>query len=419
MSNKLGIDWSKEYTKEELKEQDTDTSIDPISVKERPVSEFADNKLHKSLQQKYKQKITNVLLEFESFLYNEKGLHPCNVSDDHIKAFNQHLKSGTAYHIQQQMYREGAKQFDLSPGSRGDYLRIIKRFYSWLDNSNVISENPAQVALESEELKNDLQIDDKDRPVRSMEEMTAFLRWCPSPFHRAYFLILLKSGIRAGELRNIDLRDLHLDHPLYEYWLDKYDISLVDDVTNKPDSIYIMGSFNEGTEVRGELREAGNKRSRDDGTVIPIDTEVKATLLEYILTRAAPNPDAPCHPLFVKKRSDGSRERITQSSVIKRIFGLLEEYEWYERGSGIENNIDNHYFRHYFTYNHRHLRGVYDDWMPDGLRAYLRGDKDSSNDDENSNTARNTVYSHSSWDDWNRTVREPYMDSIYYFGVYE
>jgi len=419
MSDKFGIDWSKEYTKEELEKQDTNTSIDSISVKERPVLAFTEHNLHDSLQQKYRQKITNVLLEFEAFVYNEYGLHPCNVSDDHIKAFNQHLKSGKSYYIQNRGKVEEGKQFDLGPRTRSEYLGFMKRFYSWLENSNVVSENPAQVAIKSEELKNDLERDDKDRPVRSMEEMTAFLRWCPSSFHRAYFLILLKSGIRAGELRNIDLQDLHLDHPLYKYWLDKYDISLVDDVANKPDSIYIMGSFNEGTEVRGEVRKAGNKRSRDDGTVIPIDTEVKTALLEYILTRPAPNPDAPCHPLFVKQTACGSRERITYGSMRNLIFGLLEEYEWYRQGSGIKNNIDNHYFRHYFTYNHRHLRGVYDDWMPDGLRAYLRGDKDSSDDDENSNTARNTVYSHSSWDDWNRTVREPYMDSIYYFGVYE
>lgn len=419
MSDNLGIDWTKEYTEEELKQQDTDTSVNPISVKKQPITAFADNNLHESLQEDYRQKITNVLLEFEAFLYNEYELHPCNVSDDHIKAFNEHLKSGTAYYMQRGRRGERAKQFDVSPGSRSNYFSYIKRFYSWLEKNNVVSENPAQVALDSEELENDLKTDDKDRPVRSMEEMTAFLRWCPSPFHRAYFLVLLKSGVRAGELRNIDLRDLHLDHPLYKYWLEKYDISLVEDVANKPDSVYIMGGFNAGTEVRGEVREAGNKRSRDDGTVIPIDPELKTALLEYVLTRPAPNPDVPCHPLFVKERDNGDRERITDGSVQRRIFGLLEEYEWYEQGAGIEEKIDNHYFRHYFTYNHRHLRGVYDNWMPDGLRAYLRGDKDSSDDDENSNTARNTVYSHSSWDDWNRTVREPYMDSIYYFGVYE
>lgn len=417
MSDRLGIDWAEEYSKEELKQQDTDTSIDTISVKENPIPEFSDAKLHETLQQPYREQIINVLLEFENFLYNKYELHPCNVSDDHIKAFNQHLKSGTAHHMGAS--EQSAKQFDLSPRGRVDYLAYIQRFYSWLEQNNVVSENPAQVALDSEELKNDLETKDKDRPVRSMEDMTAFLRWCRSPFHRAYFLVLLKSGIRAGELQNTDLRDLHLDHPLYEYWLDKYDITLVDDVADKPDSLYIMGGFNAGTEKRGEVRKAGNKRSRDDGTVIPIDDELKTALLEYILTRPAPNHNAPCNPLFVKTNSYGENHRITNNSVKVRVFELLAEYDWYEQGKGIEEKIDNHYFRHYFTYNHRHLRGVYDDWMPDGLRGYLRGDKDSSDDDENSNTARNTVYSHSSWDDWNRTVKEPYLDSIYYFGVYD
>ena len=56
--------------------------------------------------------------------------------------------------------------------------------------------------------------------------------------------------------------------------------------------------------------------------------------------------------------------------------------------------------------------------MPDGLRAYLRGDKVSPGSEENSNTARNTVYEYLSWDPWNHTVKEPYLHTIYQFGVY-
>lgn len=311
------------------------------------------------------------------------------------------------------------QEFDISAQTRGEYLGTVARFYEWLEQNNVVSEDPAQVALNTKQLSEDLKTADKDRPLRSMPEMTAFLRWCPSPFHRAYFLVLLKTGIRRGELANIDLRDLHLDHPLYEWLVDEYNIELVDEVADKPDSFYIIGGFNAETEVRGEVRKFGNKRMRDDGTVIPIDNELKTALLEYILTRPAPDPDAPCHPLFVKSKEQGESNRITRVSIRKRIFGLLEEYEWYESGAGIEESIDNHYFRHYFTYNHRHMRGVYEDWMPDGLRAYIRGDQDSSGNDEKSNTARNKVYEHSSWDPWNRTVREPYLEKVYYFGVYD
>lgn len=408
------IDWEEEYSESELEEMDTDTSTDPVEIKKNPVGAYMDSVFPEDTQRRYYKRHRNTLKEFEAFIYEEYGSHPCSVSEEQIKSFNNHLKDGTSYIIKSPTNEP--KELDLSESTRVKRFSFINRFYDWLEEKNAISDNPAKPAIDSLSLSES----EKDRPLITMREMTEFLQSLSSCFVKSWFILLLKTGLRRGEAANIDLRDLHIDHPVYYEFISQYGISMQSEVDSKPDSLFIMGGFNEGTKVRGEVRNFGNKRSRDDGTVIPIDRELKLALIEYILTRPAPDPTSQCSPLFVKQTQDGTKYRITRSSIRKRVFSVLAEYnDWYTRGDSVDKKIDNHYFRHYFTHNHRHMRGVYDDYMPDGLRAYIRGDADSSGDSENANTARNTVYSHSDWDDWNRTVEEPYLDAIYKFGIYD
>jgi len=412
--SKSSINWEEEYSESELEDIDTDTSTDPIEVKKDPVGTYMNSMFSSDTQTRYYKHNQNTLKEFEAFVYNEYDLHPCSVSEEHVKSFNDHIKSGTAYVLQGPNY--APKEFDTSESTRVKRFSFINRFYVWLEEKGVISDNPAKPAIESL----DLSESDKDRPLITMREMSKFLQSLSDYFVKSWFILLLKTGLRRGEAGNIDLRDVHIDHPIYYGFIEGHGVSLEPEVDSKPDSIFIMGGFNEGTEVRGEVREFGNKRSRDDGTVIPIDRELKLSLLEYILTRPAPDPANQCNPLFVKQQQHGSKHRITADVIRRRVFSTLADYNnWYTSGASVTEKIDNHYFRHYFTHNHRHMRGVYDDYMPDGLRAYIRGDADSSGDNENANTARNTVYSHSDWDDWSRTVEEPYLDAIYKFGIYD
>jgi len=294
--NESGINWEEEYSESELEDIDTDTSTDPIEVKKDPVGTYMNSMFSSDTQTRHYTHNENTLKEFETFVYNEHGLHPCSVSEEHVKSFNDHLKSGTAYVLQGPNY--APKEFDTSESTRVKRFSFINRFYTWLEEKGVISENPAKPAIESL----DLSESDKDRPLITMREMSEFLQSLSDYFVKSWFILLLKTGVRRGEAGNIDLRDVHIDHPIYYEFIEEHGVSLEPEVDSKPDSLFIMGGFNEGTEVRGEVREFGNKRSRDDGTVIPIDQELKLSLLEYILTRPAPDPDTQCNPLFVKQQ---------------------------------------------------------------------------------------------------------------------
>lgn len=399
------------YTDEELASMDTDLSVDEVEVKRHPISMFVREKKEMGKDPGYTQSLKSLLREFREFLSDQHNEHLCNIDDTAIRDFNEHLKGGEKYVTNTRMESE---KFRLKNRTREDYLSRLVVFYNWLVENGVISTNPAQKALaDLRDRPGEFGKSRTDRPKIELQEMQEFLEWLKTPFQRAFVLLLLKTGVRSGEARNIDLRDLNLDHPLFKHYVEEYDILTVDEVKDKPDTLFIQPGFRKGTVVRGEERTSGQKRKREDGSVIPVDHELKTALIEYLLVRPLPKRDVPCHPLFVTDRNE-TTERMgrhsTRHFIIKKALG---EYGWWESGAGIEQNIDLHYFRHYFTHNHKHMSGVYSGYLPEGVLAYIRGDVDSGS------TSRNTDYSHGSWDDWERTVKQPYLDGVYQFGIYD
>lgn len=398
------------YSRDELEEMDTGNDNSIIDIKRSAPDKFLKelNELNRSDETIVGYK--SILTEFVAFL-NDMGEHPCNITDEHIKKFNTHLKQETDQFLEIESTTDR-----LRDSTRANYLSLLSAFYAWLESENVVQDNPARRVLSRLKESEDIDIEDEDRPPHELEEMRAFVNWLNSPFHRAWFMFLLKTGSRRGGAVNVDLRDLHIDHPVYEHLLNKYDITLTKYVADKPDSVHIMNDIREGEVVRDEERWCGIKEGVKVGRTVPLDGELKTALLEYLLARPAPKPSQPCHPLFFKpNRPDhgtGS-ERIKEATINGSLFGALEEYGWYESGAGKSESVDNHYFRHYFTVNHRYKDGFWNQHMPDPVLAYVRGDKDSAD------TARNEEYDHSSWTRWNEIVRQPYLGNIYKFGVYD
>lgn len=398
------------HSREELEGYDTGNNNNIIDIKRNAPDEFLASLEKRNRSEQTINNYKRILTEFVAFL-NDVGEHPCNITDENIKNFNTHLKKEPS-----QFLTIDSTINELNNSSRADYLALISAFYAWLKGENVVEDNPARRVLKKLKESEDIDIEDEDRPVHEIEEMREFVNWVNSPFHRAWFLFLLKTGARRGGAVNVDLRDLHIDHPVYKHLLNKYDITLTNNVANKPDSVHIMNDIRSGEVVRGEERWAGIKKGVEDGRTVPLDSELKTALVEYLLARPEPKPSQPCHPLFFRiYRPDhgiGS-ERMIRATIRDVIFSKLEEYGWYESGAGVGKSVDNHYFRHYFTVNHRYKDGFHDQHMPDPVLAYVRGDADSAD------TARNEEYKHSSWTRWNEIVKQSYLDNIYQFGVYD
>lgn len=414
-SHRLEIRW----TDEQLQNMDTGTSADEIKLKRVPIQLYVDRKRRYGKEEKYVSTIETVLKEYEAFLYKEFEEHLCNVDDRHIAAFNDYLRSGGRYYTITEPSSGKPKQIDLNGRTRHDYLRELVGFYNWLvDDEGILSHNPAKKAL-NDLPDSEFNLAPPGRPHIEMVEMRDFLQWLPSPLHRAIVLFMLKTGARLGEMVNVDLCCLNLSHPLYDVLLDERKITLHNAVESHSDTVFLEEGFQSGTEIRSETRREGSKRQRDTGTVVPVDRELKTALLEYLLTRRqAYNHPSQARPLFLNLQEGGDNDRLTQQSTYGlltkngAVTGALYDYGWWNHGQSTEEKVTPHYFRHYFTHNHRHNQGVHRGYMPEGVIGYIRGDT------ADGDSVREETYRHDDWNVWERYIKEPYLDGIYQFGLY-
>ncbi|MFC6717612.1 tyrosine-type recombinase/integrase [Natrialbaceae archaeon GCM10025810] len=261
------------------------------------------------------------------------------------------------------------------------YASYLNRFYSYLERVGHTEENPMTVVLE--EMNESIESNPSRRDV-TLPEMRSFVDDIGHPLHRALVLTLLKTGMRSGELCNLDLIDLNLDHEA-QTWQPRAHIA------GRPDSIFVSAEHSYGRESGGEIRTASNKRKRE--TVIPIDEELKEALVRWLAIRPDTPSSNPYGPVFLGTVERWGR-RLTPDTIHHIVEGYARENGWYRTGGGAAENVTPHYFRHFFT---THLRDRTGDR---GIVQYLRGDVASDVID---------TYTHN----WGDRVRDTYLEHIY------
>ncbi len=259
------------------------------------------------------------------------------------------------------------------------YSSYLHRFYDYMTRVDVFDDNPMAIVVE--ELDESIDTDPTRRDI-TVGEMREFVAEISHPLDRAVVLTLLKTGIRAGELCNLDLRDVSLA------------VETVEDthrprLDGRPDSIYVDNTPAQGNVYNEERRTASNKRKR--ATTIPIDEELAEVLKQWLGVR--PDPISKAKPLFLSTGDDWGH-RLSPGMVHHLVETHAREFGWYRDGGGPEQNVTPHYFRHFFT---THLRDRTGDR---GVVKYLRGD-----------VAKDVIdtYTH----DWGDRVRQEYEANIY------
>jgi site-specific recombinase XerD len=327
-----------------------------------PIRYFLEDITHHGKSTRTRAYYERVLREFEGFLDRRDAPDPHAASYRECMAFvhdmrGQHVESTVA-----------------------TYASYLHRFYAYMVEVGAFESNP--MALVMEEMDESINADPARRDV-SVEEMCSFVSGIAHPLERAVVLALLKTGIRAGELCNLDLRDLRLERAGVPTGAVRSQLS------SRPDSLLVPAAPSRGVEYNGERRSASNKRKRD--TTIPIDGELAATLECYLAIR----PDAPSDaaPLFVSTSGQWGR-RLTPDMVHHVVECHARERGWYREGGGVEENVTPHYFRHFFT---THMRDRIGDR---GVVKYLRGD-----------VAQDVIdtYTH----DWGDRIRGVYLRNVY------
>ena len=267
---------------------------------------------------------------------------------------------------------------DVGESTVATYASYLHRFYDYMTRVDAFEDNPMAVVLD--ELDESIHTDPARRDI-SVPAMRTFVGGISHPLDRAVVVTLLKTGMRAGELCNLDTRDLNIEARIDTEHRPRLD--------GRPNSLYVDSAPAASKMYNGERRSASNKRKR--ATTIPVDEELTAVLERWLAVR--PDAVSPADPLFVSTRKHWG-ERLTPNRIHQLVTGHAREMGWYRDGGGPEENVTPHYFRHFFT---THLRDRTGDR---GVVKYLRGD-----------VAQDVIdtYTH----DWGGRVQSVYKEHIY------
>jgi site-specific recombinase XerD len=325
----------------------------------------------------------------EDITYHGKSERTRAAYERVLRRFESHLESNGDGHLTSATHRDCMAWIHRLRGTASEstvatYAAYLHRFYAYMTQVGAFESNPMTLVMA--ELDESIDTDPTRRDL-SVSDVRTFVSTIGHPLERAVVVTLLKTGVRVGELCNLDRRDVNLgDAP-------------VDDPIRPPrpalqgrrNSLFVDDDPSRGEIHNGEERRASNKRKRE--TVIPVDDELGTVLRRWLAIR--PDPRSPADPLFCST-GDQWGARLTTDMVYHAVQERAQEMGWYRSGGGAEENVTPHYFRHFFT---THLRDRTGDR---GVVKYLRGDVADDVID---------TYTHN-WGDRVRTVYEANVYSL-------
>ncbi|MFB6112275.1 MAG: tyrosine-type recombinase/integrase [Halobacteriaceae archaeon] len=338
-------------------------SAEETEIEEDPITYYLEDMTYHGKTDRTKAAYGRVLREFASFL-DGRGRRPETADRRDCLAWIHGIRENHA------------------PSTVATYASYVNRFYGYMTQIGAFEGNP--MGLVMEELPESVDRDPTRREI-SLDEMRTFVRSIQHPLDRAVVVILLKTGIRVGELCNLDLRDvsLSMEGPTGSYE------ALSSRASGRERTLFVESDISRGDRINGEPRTAANKRVRD--TQIPIDAELASVLRRWLAIR--PDTPSPAEPLFVSTR-DAWGQRLTPEMVRSIVSEYARDHGWYDDGGGASSNVTPHYFRHFFTTYLRDRTG------DRGIVKYLRGDVADDIID---------TYTHN----WGDRVREVYETEIY------
>lgn len=276
---------------------------------------------------------------------NEKEYEVSDMGDDEAEEFCRWMKSRASEQDTSVFGEESAEK----------YVKKLARLFDWMaSNTNYADWEPFTDAIntvgfdydEREPKKREVPLDDLRQHLRNTSERTVLVA----------LMVMLKCGLRVGELTSLYLRDITLDHPISDVMPDPRP-----ELTGLRDNLYVDSS-----------RDGCKPNSYRE---VPIDNELKSVLAWYIAHR----PVGTGHLIWNEKERKAAVEGLSTNRIENSIT------EWSKKhGLFIEprhdRNIHAHWCRHWFS---TYLRAAIDDddVLMGTAKDYvqgLRGDSEES-----------------------------------------
>lgn len=334
------------------------TDIDPFGV-------YADERLAtKDLADATIGEYHRSFREWRTYM-SRVDRHPACPNEDHVKGFIEYLSTE----------RENAAS---TIKNRLMYLNNVYKY--WQDDAafpHPTDYNPFDLAKDAVNLQGEKP---KEPPRLTVAELRDEIADITHIRDRALVLIQLKLGLRATEVCNIKLSELHLANPDLQ---DHYDeLGSSTKLQGRENVIYIPHDRD------------GNKSRRP--RLLPLDDELRAALVRYLLIR----PDTGGSWLFLSKNA---RTQLRKNDINK-VWKAAFHPEYAETDD--YRAVTSHFGRHYFTTYWR----VEKDLNREKIK-YMRGDTAGSSTIENRGAI--DEYIHTYFED----IEDTYREEIYKLNV--
>ena len=315
---------------------------------------------------------------WRQFMREEMGRHPACPNENHARDWVQWLRNGE---------HSGRPNADGTIITKLGHLSRVWEF--WADDPNYPPEynefNPFETALTKCNLHEKKVI--QDPPPISRAEVREAVHSLTHARERGMGVFQFKLGLRAGEVVNIRIEDIHLrGDEVNRHYPELGTHPMLGDYKNV---IYIPPRGDD-LEIPWEGRE-GNKSRRP--RILPLDDELRRTIRKLLLIRPA-NPDG---WLFLSKRTHSKLDPMYVNENIKPAFEAYNDDDRYR-------NITSHYGRHYFSSFWRER-----DTNSEHVK-YMRGDA-TSEDVDGSDALAHYVHT------YHDNIRDLYLDNIYKLHV--
>ena len=240
----------------------------------------------------------------------------------------------------------------LSAKTISNYSKHVSSMYEFYSNRGYYDRNPIGIALNSVNLPTE----ERHNPRREipLEQVKEAVMATRNPETLTTIVLLLKTGMRRSEASNLDLQDVNIEDERISHLLPEPRPEIEDE----PDTLFIDSDIKEGRKFRGEERRMGNKRERD--TIVPIDNELKRTLI-YFISMHPPDPlNCEAEPLLriLDNPKGGKLSEEDRPAVGRRVYpnrigamveGWAKKHDWHTEDERYLQNITTHSLRHLFA----------------------------------------------------------------------